>query len=140
MFHPVIANDPQNTFTYRVVPGDVNASFLHERLTVFVPNTCGMMPLGLPEDSDWPANRQAYINAIDHWIATGAQNMFGELPTSGNLEPQVIGLLAFPGGNTAPQPIHGERMPGCNPSKCPPRPWTCGSPLRMMRQRRRTWP
>jgi hypothetical protein len=98
VMHPVIANDPQNSFTHRVVPGDVSASFLHERLTAFVPNTSGMMPLGLPEDSDWPANEQAYINAIDQWIQGGARNMFGELPTSGDLQPQAIGLLAFPGG------------------------------------------
>ena len=100
VMHPVIANDPQNSFTHRVVPGDVSASFLHERLTAFVPNTSGMMPLGLPEDSDWPANQQAYINAINQWIQGGARDMFGELPSSGNLQPQASGMLAFPAGTT----------------------------------------
>lgn len=100
VMHPVIANDPQNSFTYRVVPGDVNASFLHERLTAFVPNTSGIMPLDFTDDSDWPANEQAYINAITAWIQGGARDMFGQPPSSGDLQPQVIGLLAYPAGTS----------------------------------------
>ncbi|HQV75247.1 MAG: hypothetical protein KBA60_04250 [Flavobacteriales bacterium] len=101
VFHPTIANTPQETFTYRVVPGDVSASFLHERLTVFVPNTSGIMPLDLTDDSDWPANRDAYRAVINNWIATGAKDMFGNPPTIGNLEPQVTGVLAFSAGTTS---------------------------------------
>jgi len=101
VFHPTIANTPQETFTYRVAPGDVNGSFLHERLTVFVPNTSGVMPLELTENSDWPANRDAYRAVINNWIATGAKDMFGNPPTLGNLEPQVTGVLAFATGTTS---------------------------------------
>lgn len=100
VFHPVIANDPGESFTYRVVPGNVQASFLHQRLNVFVPNTSGVMPLELGPGSDWPANEASYRAAIDQWIATGAKDMFGALPTEGNLQPQVTGLFAFPAGNT----------------------------------------
>ncbi|MBL7950310.1 MAG: hypothetical protein JNM62_01205 [Flavobacteriales bacterium] len=105
VFHPVVANDPEESFTYRVLPGDVQASFLHERLNVFVPNTSGIMPLGLSENSSWPANRDAYKAVIDNWIATGARDMFGQLPGQGNLQPQVTGILAFmAGGSSNPFP------------------------------------
>lgn len=101
VFHPVIANDPQNSFAYRVVPGNVSASFIHARMNVFVPNTSGIMPLGYAEDSDWPANSAAYKAVIDNWIATGAKDMFGASPSQGNLEPQVTGVLAFNSGSTS---------------------------------------
>lgn len=108
VFHPVVANDPQGTFVHRVVPGDVQASFLHERLNVFVPNTSGIMPLGLSENSSWPANRDAYNAVINNWIATGARDMFGQLPGQGNLEPQVTGILAFPAGSSGSPYLRGE--------------------------------
>ena len=121
VMHPVIANDPQNSFTYRVVPGDVNASFLHERLTAFVPNTSGIMPLGFTEDSDWPANQQAYINAITTWIQGGARDMFGRPPAAGDLQPQVIGLLAFPAGTSSTAFPRGTD-PGVQPIEVPAGP------------------
>lgn len=102
VLHPVTANDPQESFTYRVVPGDAQASFLHERLTAFVPFTSGIMPLDLLQDSDWPANEQVYIGAITAWIESGAPDMFGQPPTTGNQRPQAIGLRAVPAGTTGP--------------------------------------
>ncbi len=108
VFHPVMANTPQNTFTYRVLPGDVNASFLHERLTVSVPNTSGIMPAGFTENSDWPANADAYRAAIFSWIASGAKDMFGGTPSLGNLEPQVTGILAFPAGSSSNPFLRGD--------------------------------
>lgn len=108
VFHPVVANDPEESFTYRVLPGDVQASFLHERLNVFVPNTSGIMPLGLSENSSWPANRDAYKAVIDDWIATGAKDMFGRSPGQGNLQPQVTGILAFTGGSSSNPFPRGE--------------------------------
>lgn len=102
VLHPVTANDPQQSFTYRVVPGDAQASFLHERLTAFVPNTSGIMPLDLLQDSDWPANEQAYIAAITAWIEGGALDMYGQPPSVGNQRPQAVGLRAVPAGTTGP--------------------------------------
>lgn len=118
VLHPVIANDPENSFEFRVVPGDPNASFLHERLTAFVENTSGMMPLAIVEGSDWPANDDAYIAAITHWIQTGAKDMFGQPPSTGNLEPQVSGLLAFPQGNTTQAYPRGDEA-GVQPIEVP---------------------
>ncbi|MBX2978373.1 MAG: hypothetical protein KF905_03685 [Flavobacteriales bacterium] len=101
VFHPVVGNDPNGSFTHRVQPGNADASYLHERLTAFVPNTSGMMPLGFGEDSDWPANSAQYINAIRAWIQAGALDMFGQAPTIGDQQPQCVGLSAFPQGATA---------------------------------------
>jgi len=118
VFHPVLANTPQQTFTYRVLPGDVNASFLHERLTVSVPNTSGIMPAGFDENTDWPANADTYRAAIFSWIANGAKDMFGGSPGVGNLEPQVTGILAFPAGsNNNPYPRGTEE--GVQPIEVP---------------------
>ena len=118
VFHPVVTNDPQESYTYRVVPGDVQASFLHARLNVFVQNTSGVMPLSLAANSDWPDNREAYKAAIDQWIATGARDMFGALPGQGDLEPQVTGILAFAAGTTgSPYPRGAEE--GVRPIEVP---------------------
>ncbi|HOP45262.1 MAG TPA: hypothetical protein PLA11_17185, partial [Flavobacteriales bacterium] len=118
VYHPVIANDPGQTFTYRVLPGDVNASFLYERLTVVVPNTSGTMPLEVPPGSDWAQLRTYYIQKISQWIQNGAPDMFGNLPTPGNTEPQVVGLLAFPAGTTT-QPYPRGTDPGVQPIEVP---------------------
>jgi hypothetical protein len=77
-------------------------------MNVFIPNTSGIMPLGFAEGSDWAANAAAYRAAINNWIATGAKDMFGALPTQGNLEPQVTGILAFPAGATTGPFPRGE--------------------------------
>lgn len=100
--HPVIANDPGNTFSYRVVPGNAGLSFLHERLTTFVPNTSGIMPLDTEPDSDWPSNRDMYIQKITDWINDGARDIYGQpAPSPGiNAKPVVYGLAVFPHGNT----------------------------------------
>lgn len=100
--HPVIANDPQNSFTYRVKPGNVGASFLHTRMTTFVPNTSGIMPLNLEPDSDFPEKRWMYIAKIEEWIQAGAPDMFGTPapPADVNAPPSVFGIALFPAGNT----------------------------------------
>lgn len=100
VLHPVVTNDPQQSYTYRVVPGNVQASLLHARLNIFIPNTSGMMPLGFSENSSWPANSAAFKAAIDQWIASGAPDMFGQLPDHDGLQPQVTGMMALPAGTT----------------------------------------
>ena len=100
---PVIANDPQNSFSLRVNPGDTSSSWLHERLTVFVENTSGMMPLDFDPNSDWPTNKNYYIQQIANWIEAGAPDMMGNPAPSSqtNLPPMVYGIAAFPQGNTS---------------------------------------
>lgn len=100
--HAVIANDAAFSFEYRVKPGDVDASLLHERMTVFIPNTSGVMPLSTEPESDWDALQDFYIGQIEDWIAAGAPDMYGQLPgaAGADLPPQVDGIAIFPSGNT----------------------------------------
>lgn len=109
--HPVIANDLENSYFYRVVPGNVNASLLYRRLTSALPNSSGIMPLSLSDGSDWPANETSYISHIQQWILNGAKDMYGNnAPNAGaDFPPQVEGISVFPQGNTTdPYPREGE--------------------------------
>lgn len=99
---PVISNDEVNSYTKRVTPGSTGESLLNARLTEFLPNTSGIMPLEVDEGSDWEQNSDAYISQIQTWINSGAPDMFGNLPGQGtsNFPPTVNGLAVFPVGNT----------------------------------------
>jgi hypothetical protein len=100
--HPVISNDSENSFEYRVSPGNASSSLLHARLTTVLPNSSGMMPLEVDEDSDWDDNTSNYIQAITDWINNGAKDMYGQSPASGQSDfpPQIGGVVVFPEGNT----------------------------------------
>ena len=100
--HPVISNDEAFSFQYRVVPGSVGASLLNERMTVDIPNSSGVMPLEVDEDSDWETLGDSYIQQIAQWIAAGAPDMYGNMPggAGADFPPQVEGLAIFPAGNT----------------------------------------
>lgn len=74
--HPVIKNDPQNSFEFRVVPNNVAASQLVARITYDIDGNSGIMPLTVEPDSDYPAMREEYMQNIRDWIAAGAQNVF----------------------------------------------------------------
>ena len=104
VYQPVISNDASGTFTYRVLPGNAAKSLLHERLSVFIPNSSGMMPL-VPT-KDWDANKTLYIQKITDWINGGAKDIFGNKPSIGNIEPMLTGMLVFPAGNII-NPIAG---------------------------------
>ena len=71
--HSIIKNDPQNSFAHRVVPGDPDASQLLARLTYDIDGNSGIMPLATEPGSDYPENREEYIERIRAWIANGAQ-------------------------------------------------------------------
>ncbi|MFT4677925.1 MAG: hypothetical protein ACI84C_000288 [Flavobacteriales bacterium] len=115
--HPVITNDDNGTFTYRVVPGDAENSLLHERLTTFIPNTSGIMPLEWDPDSDWPENEDFYISQVAIWIDAGAKNMYGQAPNSSSLDfpPSAEGLVVFPSGNTTTPYPRNEDGVGITP-------------------------
>ncbi len=72
VYHPVIKNDPQGSFEFRVVPDDVDASQLIARLTYDIDGNSGRMPLAVEPDSDWPDKREEYIDNIKNWIRNGA--------------------------------------------------------------------
>jgi hypothetical protein len=112
--HPVISNDLQNSYQYRVVPGNLQASLLNTRLLEALPNSSGIMPLSLSQGSDWPQMSNEYIQRIQEWILGGAKDMFGNpAPSAGaDFPPQVMGLLAFPAGNISNpyQRVDGEAL------------------------------
>lgn len=101
--HPVISNNAAFSFEHRVVPGNVTASLLYERMTNEIPNSSGIMPLVVDPGSDWNSRKTEYLAAIAAWINAGAPDMFGNLPLSGaaDFPPVVEGLLAFPAGSTS---------------------------------------
>ncbi|MFT4970839.1 MAG: hypothetical protein ACI9XO_000163 [Paraglaciecola sp.] len=74
---PIIKNDPQNSFQYRVVKGNVNASQLVARITYDIDGNSGIMPLAIEPDSDWEMNKETYIQNIEDWISNGAKDVFG---------------------------------------------------------------
>ena len=98
VWHPVISNDAAGSFAFRVVPEAPGQSLLIERLTEFIPNTSGMMPLSVDPGSDWNEEQDAYIDAITDWINNGAKDMNGNAPVAGDLAPQVTGFGGFPSG------------------------------------------
>lgn len=98
VYHPVITNNQNNTFTYRVNPGDATTSLMHERLINALPNTSGIMPPTYADE--WIVNKTKHIQAIKDWINDGAKDMFGNNPTIGNFNPQAVGFHAYPDGNT----------------------------------------
>lgn len=113
VYQPVIANDQANSFEFRVIPGNHQSSWLHERLTVDVINTSGMMPLVVDTGStDWITQKNFYIEKIKAWIDSGAPDMYGNLPVNNqpNPAPLVYGMLAFPNGNTT-NPYEREQTP-----------------------------
>lgn len=91
VYHPIIKNSPDEKFTYRVVPGDVDQSVLMARLSYDIDGQSGIMPLE-SLDSDWQDSSESYINRIDQWIKNGALDIYGRAPKGINAAPTVLGV------------------------------------------------
>ena len=63
--------------TVRVVPNNVGKSMLYYRLTEFLPQSSGIMPLEANE-SDWQTKKDEHLSNIKAWIEKGAPNVFDE--------------------------------------------------------------
>jgi len=100
VYQPVIQNDAFNTFTYRVLPGSADMSIIHERLSNFIPNSSGIMPLEVDPGSNWNQNKTTYIQNISNWINNGALDIYGNAPSEGNLQPEIVGIVGFLSGDT----------------------------------------
>lgn len=84
VYAPVVKNNAQESFTFRVIPGDTAGSVLYERITncCFV-NTNDRMPqdnIGTP----LPAKD---ISNIARWIMNGARDINGNSPARPDAEP-----------------------------------------------------
>lgn len=89
VYQPIIKNNPAGEFTYRVLPGNPNASVLIERLTNDIDGISGIMPLSVDPGSDYTAKKSEYIERIRQWIERGALDVMGNPPTSGPGQPKI---------------------------------------------------
>ncbi len=78
VYHPIIKNNPQGDYTYRVVPGDPNASQLMARLTYDIDGQSGIMPLIVDQGAEWNTHSAEFIQYIRDWIQAGAKDVFGQ--------------------------------------------------------------
>ena len=90
VYHPVTKNDEDLTYAHRVVPGDIGASWMYNRITT-TNDTLGQMPLYAPPLS------QAEIDKVVAWINGGAKDVRGEEPIAPNEVPQFDWYVAFSG-------------------------------------------
>lgn len=90
VYHPVVKNDANGTFEYRVVPGDVNQSWLINRLMTSN-DTLGRMPL-YAEPLTWNE-----VKEFSDWIMAGAPDARGNLPIEPNEVPRFEWYVAFSG-------------------------------------------
>ncbi len=88
VYQPVIKNTQDEAFTWRVVPGDVDASWLYYRVTT-VDQVLGRMPL---YDQ---ALTEGQLKAIRTWIEQGAPDLLGNPSNFPNTQPRITSLAAF---------------------------------------------
>ena len=86
VYHPILKNNLDETFTYRVVPGDTGNSVLHERLTncCFV-NTNDRMP----QDNIGSSLPQEDLDNVANWILDDAKDITGAIPNEPNNLPNI---------------------------------------------------
>ena len=86
VYHPILKNNLDETFTYRVVPGDTANSVLHERLTncCFV-NTNDRMP----QDNIGNSLPQEDLDKVANWILDDAKDITGAIPNEPNNLPNI---------------------------------------------------
>jgi len=86
VYHSILKNNLDETFTYRVVPGDTANSVLHERLTncCFV-NTNDRMP----QDNIGNALPQEDLDKVANWILDDAKDITGTIPNEPNNLPNI---------------------------------------------------
>lgn len=87
VYAPVIKNDAEGSFTFRVVPGDTSLSWLYERIITDDP-VLGRMPL---YDTLYPEEREK----IAEWILDGAPDVFGNSPMLPDYQPTTYGFVAY---------------------------------------------
>lgn len=90
VYHPVTKNDEDETYEHRVVPGDIHASWLYNRITT-TNDTLGQMPLYAPP------LQQSEIDKLVAWINGGAKDIRGDQPVAPNEVPRFEWYVAFSG-------------------------------------------
>ena len=105
VYAPVIITPTNNPYTYRVMPGNSGASLLKHRLTQYPGSGPGTLGQGrMPwNDTNWRyvSANAANIQNIISWIDAGAKDVFGNLPTLGNKNPNTLGFQICNAGNNS---------------------------------------
>lgn len=84
VYHPVTKNDDQGSFTYRVVPGNADSSWIVRRVSTD-DEVLGRMPLYAE------SLKASEIEALRLWINNGAKDVQGNAPDLPNEQPTVHG-------------------------------------------------
>lgn len=103
IYHPVIKNDMNNTYQYRVQPNAADMSVLYVRLTEEIDPSSEIMPISASYDTThpWHNDKEIHINNIREWINGGALDMFGNIPSQPNKIPEKQGVIAYSSGQTS---------------------------------------
>ncbi len=92
VYQPVIKNNAQNSFKYRVIPGNIKDSWLVERL-ITADQNLGKMPLYAPELT------QQELLWVYGWITDGAKDLNGNVSVFPNKPPTVNYFVAYNSNN-----------------------------------------
>ena len=107
VYQPIIKNNNEGTYQYRVYPGDITKSVLYARLLSDIngastfDNNSQVMPLTAdiaydPEQTHiWHDEKLEHIDNIKSWIENGAKDMFGNEAILPNNKPEVLGMAVF---------------------------------------------
>lgn len=106
VYHPIIKNDPQGSYTFRVVPGDPAASQLMARLTYDIDGQSGLMPIIVDPAAEWNTKGPEFVQYIRDWIQDGARDIFGQSYSLLDAVPYMRGVMGKVG------PLNMERAEG----------------------------
>jgi hypothetical protein len=108
VLHPIIKNDPQGSYTYRVVPGDPQASQLMARLTYDIDGQSGIMPLVVDPGAEWHTKSEEFIGYIRDWIQNGARDIQGNTVSPVDAVPAMQGVLGRVNGQNMERAEGGQ--------------------------------
>lgn len=105
-YAPIIKNNAQGQFKYRVIPYDTTWSVMYERITncCFVNNNDRM-----PQDNIGIPLPDSSLRLVSSWIMHGARDMFGNVPQLPNNEPVVGYYIAVDTFSLVPFVLPTER-------------------------------
>lgn len=89
---PAIKNKSTGGFQNRVVPFSSDLSMLPYRMTIDLNGNSGIMPLALEPNSNYPREKDVWVNRINDWINAGAKDWMGRTPIKVDFPPQILGL------------------------------------------------
>jgi hypothetical protein len=120
VYQPIIKNNSNGTYQYRVKAGSTSESVLYARLladingtSVFDPNS-QVMPLTADimydpnQEHIWHLEKEEHINNIKTWIENEAPDMFGNTAVLPNNKPEMLGVVMYITGTSTLLPRIGR--------------------------------